>query len=321
MNDDFLHALRRPPAPEFAKALHARLAAAATPERRRSTSLRTTRWLALAASVAAVAFAFTLPSVRAGAEAFLDLFRVTSFTGVAFDASNLRKLEGTSVDLSQLIGEQVEVLEEAAPPVSYASVDEAGAAAGLPLLWPAYVPAGWQRTDVTVGGGHAVRVTADTAKLESLLADFGLGDVSVPAGLDGAAITVRVPPMAVASYDNGDKTAHLVQARSPEVLFPSGLDLGALAEIGLRLLGLDADEAYRLAYSVDWRSTLLVPVPTNAARFRQVDVAGHGGLSIEAVRDEGHIENVLLWSLDDRVLVLSGPLSSAELLEMAQSLQ
>jgi hypothetical protein len=320
MNDEFLHSLRRAPAPEFAKALHARLTAAATPHARPSTSLRTTRWLALAASVAAVAFAFTLPSVRAGAEAFLDLFRVSSFTGVAFDASNLRKFDGTSVDV-HLIGDQIEVLEEAAPPVSYASADEAGAAADLTLMWPAYVPSDWRRTDITVGGGNAVRVTASTAKLEALLADLGLGDVLVPAGLDGAEITVRVPPIAVATYDNGGAMAHLAQARSPEVLFPAGLDLGALAEIGLRILGLDADEAYRLAYSVDWRSTLLVPVPTNAARFRQVDVAGHGGLSIEAVREDGHFENVLLWSLDDRVLVLSGPLAPLELLEMAQSLQ
>jgi len=266
-------------------------------------------------------FAFTLPSVRAGAEAFLDLFRVVSITGVAFDATKLRSLEDGRIDVAKLIGDQVEVLQEPLAPVSYASADEAGAAAGLDLLWPAWVPTGWSRVGIEVGGGHASRVTANTASLEQLLADLGLADVSVPPGLDGQVITISVPPIVNATYASGDARAFLVQARSPEVSFPSELDLGALAEIGLRILGLDADEAYRLAYTIDWRSTLLVPVPVNAARFRQVDVAGRSALMIEGTGDDERRQNLLLWSLGDRVVALGGPLPSPDLLEMAQTLQ
>jgi hypothetical protein len=32
---------------------------------------------------------------------------------------------------------------------------------------------------------------------------------------------------------------------------PAGIDLPALAEIALRIAGLDRDEAYRLAWSID----------------------------------------------------------------------
>jgi len=320
MNDEFLHDLRRAPRPQFAAHLKARLAASA-PSRRWSLSAQTVRWLSAAASVGVLMFAFTLPSVRAGAEAFLDLFRVVSITGVAFDATKLRSLEDGRVDVATLIGEQVEVLQEPEPPVSYESADEAGAAAGLELLWPAFVPAGWSRVGIEVVGGHASRVTADTAKLEQLLVDLGLADVSVPPGLDGQVITVTVPPMVRALYANGEARAFLVQSRSPEIAFPSDLDLGALAEIGLRILGLDADEAYRLAYTIDWRSTLLVPVPVNAARFRQVNVAGHSGLMIEGIGEGEGWQSLLLWSLGDRVVALGGPLPSPDLLEMAQTLQ
>jgi hypothetical protein len=280
-----------------------------------------TRWLSLAASVAIVTFAFTLPSVRAGAAAFLDLFRVVSFTGVAFDASKLRELEGSRVDFAGLLGEQIEVLEEPEGPVSYESPDEAGAAAGLHLLWPAWTPFGWQRVGIEVGGGHAARITADTAKLDQLLVDLGLSDVAVPPGLDGQVVTVSVPPMVSATYSNGQDIAVLIQSRGPEVSFPAGLDLGALAEIGLRILGLDRDEAYRLATTVDWRSTLLVPVPSNAARFKQVDVGGRSGLMIEGRGDDEMRYNLLLWSLGDRVLALGGVLPAADLFEMAQTLQ
>lgn len=92
---------------------------------------------------------------------------------------------------------------------------------------------------------------------------------------------MRVPPVVRTIYRNSDSRIELMQARSPEVSFPRELDLPVLAEIGLRILGLDREEAYRLAWSVDWRSTLLVPVPVNAAAYREVDVAGQQGLLIE----------------------------------------
>ena len=57
------------------------------------------RWLATAASVAALAFAFTFPAVRTAAEAFLDYFRVVNFAGVAFDPQRMAQLwSSSSVD-------------------------------------------------------------------------------------------------------------------------------------------------------------------------------------------------------------------------------
>jgi hypothetical protein len=105
MNDDFLHALRQEPSPEFAERLKARLRAADAGPRRIERS--TVRWLALAASVAAIAVSSTFPSVRAGAQAFLDLFRVSTFAGVAFDPARLASLGSSPLDWPTIIGEQV----------------------------------------------------------------------------------------------------------------------------------------------------------------------------------------------------------------------
>jgi hypothetical protein len=115
----------------------------------------------------------------------------------------------------------------------------------------------------------------------------------------------------------------LVQARSPEVSVPAGWDVERLAEIGLRVLGLDTGEARRIARSTDWRSTLLVPVPMNASTFRQVTVHGQAGLLIttstrgeDGRRREG---TMLMWTEGERVFCLQGNLSGPDLMQMAES--
>jgi hypothetical protein len=90
------------------------------------------------------------------------------------------------------------------------------------------------------------------------------------------------------------------------------------------------DEARRLAYAIDWRSTLLVPVPAQVASFREVDVRGAKGLLIEGNRRRGRtstsrppgdLGSMLLWSADNKLYCLSGSLRSTELLQMANAIQ
>jgi len=319
MDDQFLHDLRREPAPAFARRLRVSLQQRDLAEDSRAGAPRAVRWAALAASVVIVSVAFTFPSVRAGAQAFLDLFRVVSITGLAFDAARLDELEASGLDLPRMLGGQVEVLAEPGPTISFATPEDAAAAAGIPVRSPAWIPVGWERSSIEVIGEHAMRVTASTQSLEQLLDHLAIDDVSLPLGLDGETATVRVPPVVTTTYRNGDQVFRLTQSRSPEVEFPAGVDLAALAEIGLRLLGLERDEAYRFAQSIDWRTTLIVPVPAAAAAFREVDVAGGNGLLIESRQPRG--SHLLLWAADERVFALGGSLRPAAMLEMAQTVQ
>ena len=75
-----------------------------TPAARVAAASPFVKWLAAAASLAIVGFAFTLPAVQAGAQAFLDLFRVRQFTGVEFDPERLRSLESSGLDPQAFLG-------------------------------------------------------------------------------------------------------------------------------------------------------------------------------------------------------------------------
>jgi hypothetical protein len=124
----------------------------------------------------------------------------------------------------------------------------------------------------------------------------------------------------------GKLRATLIQAQSPEVELPPGADLARLAEIGMRILGVDKTQARRLAQSVDWHTTLLVPVPMNAASFRGIEVQGNPGLLIETVKavSDGHRERegtMVLWSDDGKLYAVVGNLHSGDTVFMAESVR
>jgi hypothetical protein len=324
MNDDFLHGLRRDPSPELAGRLKRRLRGLDNEPRARIFPPLVTRFAVVAASVAALGFAFTFPTVRAGAQAFLDLFRVSSFVGVAFDPTRLRELESTGLDWPKMVGEQIEVVTQPSAPVSYATPQEAGAAAGIRVYAPTWLPTGVSLESTQLVGESAFRFTASTTKLRQLLDALRIDDVAIPEGVDGQRASVRVPPVVQMAYAGGGMRAMLTQSRSPDVSFPAGLDVPVLAEIGLRILGLDRAEAYRVARQIDWRTTLVVPVPATIGAFRDVNVQGQPALLIQATsgpNGERLNENVLLWSLQGIVYSLRGTMGVQPLLDMAQSMQ
>jgi hypothetical protein len=256
------------------------------------------------------------------------MFRVVSFTGVAFDPERIAKLPSSGLDLGQMIGGEAEVIKAPHDPVPYGTAEEAGAAAGLQLRTPTWLPPLFEFGSASVGGDGEMRFVARTANLQLLLDSLAIGDVTIPAGIDGQQFTVRVPPVVHLTYDvRGRPAITLLEARTPEVQFPAGIDVAALGEIGLRLLGLSRTEAYRIAQSVDWRTTLMVPVPVNAASFRQVNIQGVTALLIQANDggpSEGAVprgENVLMWSQNGIVYALTSLMSPDTLIDIAQSLQ
>ena len=85
---------------------------------------------------------------------------------------------------------------------------------------------------------------------------------------------------------------------------------------------MSQDEAYRMSVTIDWRSTLIVPVPAQAAAYRPMNVSGNEGLLIEAFdRDAGIPRRVLMWSAGGQTFAVAGSVGGAELLEIAQTLQ
>lgn len=322
MDDQFLRDLKVQPSPEFAARLRATLR---TPQPNAVASIAPAapfrKWFAAAASIAVVGFAFTLPPVQAAAQAFLNLFRVTQFTGVEVDLERFRSLESSGFDPSSLIGSLELELNGMGQPVSYATAADAGAAAGLDVRTPAWFPPGYASAEIMASSESTARVALKTASLQALLDTLGLADVELPVDLDGQPVTVHVPPIVTQRFVNGDRNVLVMQARSPEVAFPDGVDLSQLAYAGLRVLGLSRDEAYHMSVTIDWRSTLIVPVPSRAAAYRPINVSGNEGLLIEGLNDDDQRGGVLMWSAGGETFAVAGPLNGVQLLEMAQTLQ
>lgn len=320
MEEPWLQAFKREPSSQFAGELRSRLRDQERPAKGSRWSLRA--FAVPAAAAAAVAALLSVPAVRASAAAFLARFRVTNFVAVRVDPKRLDALQAQQLDLERLIGDRVQVLRDPGPPVTVGTIDEAAAAAGFDVRLPQWLPADSRVIEVSVVGEHAARVTADAARLQQVMDALGIDDLHPPAGLDGRTATIRVPPIVMVRYDDGKRRTRLFQSQAPEITLPPGVELSSLGEIGLRVLGLSPQDARHFAGAIDWRSTLVVPVPPTAQSFREIDVAGNAGILIEHDPPNESRTNILLWSTGDgRVFGLVSIQGLSQVLEMANSIR
>ena len=324
MDDRMLHEYRRDPDPRFARELRERLRR--TERVQGVTTRRVFRFAAAACAIAVVAAIFAIPSVRVSAQSFLELFRVRRFAAVRFDESRLETLRALGEKRELLVFDKTEEVRDPGPPRYVLSRQAASPEVGFPVSAPAYLPEGFLPDSVFVNGEGAMRLSISEEKLRALLQQLDVRDVQVPTGLDGKWVEVRKPPIVIQRFRGPrERRAVFIQARSPEVSLPTGWDVERLAEIGLRVLGLDRGEARRIASTTDWRSTLIVPVPMNASTFRQVTVHGQQALMITMTGNragDGKLRGggaLLLWSEDGRVYCIQGNLSGQDLIQMAQS--
>jgi hypothetical protein len=323
VDDEFMYLALRKPQVALLRQVRERLKGLEeTP--RAARSRWAARWVALAASLALVVTLATVPAMRAGAQAFLDLFRVVNFVAVPVRKERINALaRPPGLDLPHMISEQIKVLGAPSPPQSVASPGEASSLAGTRVLVPTLL-ADMPNVQIAVTGAQALMVTASSQKLQQVLDAFGIDDVPVPADIDGKTVNISIHPLVRIVYSGEHRQVVLVESRQPDVSLPAGLDLARLAEIGLRVIGMNASEAYQFAQQIDWRTTFVVPVPADATDFRQVLVQGRRGLLIrrsDAANGSSAVQSQLLWSTPDEVFILSGNVGPQELLGLAQSMQ
>lgn len=321
-NDDrFLDLLREDPPPAFKRGLQQKLAELD----HEPTAAHRAFWrpaLVAAAAALVVAGLAASPAVRAAAGEFLDVFRVRRFAAVPVDAERLSALQRGDLDLKALLADSVEVLEDPGSPEVVADAEAASAAAGFSLLMPTWLPNKTELADICVRGRASARLTIDAGRVQTLLDTLGVADARLPEGVDGAVVTVTTSPAVMVRYARGSSEILYTQAEAPVVSLPSGLDLASLGELALRAAGMEEDEARLFARKVDWRSTLLVPVPAVGGHFRDVEVRGQRGLVVTHKKDggKGPRHSILLWVEGNRVFALTGKGEGVELLEMAESL-
>ena len=331
MSDDFLSRLREEPRPELVSSLKRRLDEidGEAPEPGGFRALRP--FLAGALAVATIVAAFALPPVRAVAREFLDLFRVQRFAAVPVDPDRLARLEAGGVDLKTVLGEQIEVLEAAQEPEPVDSLDLAGSLAGIRVRQPTFIPENTTFSGIAVARPGAFRVRLDVSKLEGVAEALGVENARIPTAWDGATVEVHAPPVVTQRYQRGEEDFVLLQSLGPEVALPEGVELAELGALGLQMAGMSPEEARLFAARIDWRGTLLVPIPAEGGNFREVEVRGRKGLLVsgrsrpkpgpDGVERRGSWRAVLLWADEDQVYAALGPGHGMEVLQMAESLE
>jgi hypothetical protein len=319
-NDAWLDALRSDPSPGFKEQLRTRLRA------HESTVVDDTRreWprraLFAAAAVVVAAVLITVPSVRASVAEFVSLFRVVHMVAVPVDSSRFDRLAAENLDIGALIGEHVEVVTDPGPPVGVPSFLDAETVAAMTLAVPQWLPEKTSVMETAVVGERVIRVTASGVRLQQVMDALGINDLTVPAGLDGHIVNVRIPPVVMIRYDHGKGRTRLFQARTPQLTLPDNINVQALGEIGLRILGLGPAEAKQFAQTIDWHSTLIVPVPPTATSFRQVTINGHVGVLIQHQPRNQAPTSMVAWSTAERVFALVSIDAVETVLAMANSI-
>ncbi len=278
---------------------------------------------AAACLVASISYA---PARQVFAE-FLSIFRVKELSTVRIDPAALDRLQGLqeAIHSGLLAGPVVE--RQPGEARTAADPAEAGAKAGFAVRVPASLPDGAVRQELTVTAGPALRLDFDRNQVQAQLEAAGIRDLALT-DIPSGSFRIDVPAVVRTVYNvpgpRGDASIELTQVAAPEVSLPPGTDPAALGRCFLQLLGLPPAEAGRLASRIDWTSTLVIPVPKDAAEVREVVVAGAPGILFEQRRGaEGrHPARALLWEKDEVICSLRATdVTPSELLRIAESLR
>jgi hypothetical protein len=273
---------------------------------------------------------FFVPGVRAAAVEFLGLFRVEQVQAIPFNPANLpENLEERMLDFDGLLQEQF-AFSESGGPEEVADAAAASALAGFDVR----LPEGDSPARLTVQPGGEAVMTIDLSLWQALLDEFAGGGPDLPASLEGKAVTVALSSSVTylsgeCAYEDAapnrthqqDCTA-LVQMPSPTVDAPPEMPVAELGEVFLQFLGLSAEDAARLSSTIDWTTTLVVPVPTGSG-YVEVDINGAEGLLFSTRYESGTTNHSLIWVEDGILyaLVVNGRQSADQVLALAEGLQ
>jgi hypothetical protein len=285
----------------------------------------------------ALAVILTLPATRALADQLLNLFRIQQVAVLPVDFTGLQSLNGNSAlgtQISQLISDSLTVRQKPGDPIVASSAADASQKAGF----NARLPSSSTYSRLSVRDSAAFDFTIDRARAQALLDEAGRSDLTLPPDIDGAVVSVAIPASVRADYGtcpdpsatdnlqggspgrNFPDCTILFEIPSPTVHAPANVDVSQLAQIGLEFTGMSSAQAAAFTSTVDWTSTLVVPIPKNAATYEQLTVDGVTGTLIQRPADDAP-QYVLLWVKDGVVYAIGGlGADSQRAVDMANSL-
>jgi hypothetical protein len=306
----------------------------------------------LVAAAVTVAILVGVGPVRVLAQKVLAMLRVQKITVVSIDPTTL--MSGSEPDsrpyklINQFFADNVVVTIDPGKPEVAPTVTKAAQLAGYPIRTIGNLGAP-QR--VEVHGETAFQMNVDRNRIETLLDEIGRSDIQIPESANGALVAVHIPKIVFSMYGDcpirrrsGDSNpqsraeelaqrkmermaetknancTYLVQAPSPTVSVPPELNMSEIAEAALELAGMSPAEAHSFCQTVDWSSTLVVPIPRNSSSSESVSVDGVEGTLITETQSESNRYS-LLWIKNGVIHSLMGHGRSSDALTLAASLR
>ncbi|HEY4818509.1 MAG TPA: zf-HC2 domain-containing protein [Candidatus Acidoferrum sp.] len=286
--------------------------------------------------IGGVAAAFVLcslafPSGRSLAQRLLATLRIERVQPVRLDFSSLEGNRPLQQMLTQMVSDKVIVTADEKAQ-HFATAERASQLAGFQVR---LLGALTEAPAFTVEGQHAFHMTIDRSRLQEIFDQAGRPDLVLPATLDGATISVQIPRAVRVEYGNcahrrerdevqresssGGSCLALEEAPSPLVNFPSDLNVQQLAEIGFQLAGMSAVQARELGQTIDWKSTLVLPIPRFVGSYSLVEVNGAQGTLIKESGRRG-TGYALIWVKNGMIYCLAAQGDSREAVTLANSL-
>lgn len=294
--------------------------------------------LASAATLVLLVTLLALPPVRALADQLLQVFRVQNVVFVPVSSERIAELEDLDFDGETLFMSEPEVLEEGEQ-YDVATIGEAADKTGYALHEPEAFPAEPISSTISVYGQSRMQFQVNVESARTLLEMMEIDDVTLPDELGDQPITFDMPPSAMIHYYGENYEAVLVQGQSPDIALPEGVDMAQIGTAGLRLFGMDAEQAEALSQQVDWGSTLIFPFPEDLGSIRQVTVGDDQGLLTNRDYDRdgdhaaehhhprrsevGEMNRQLYWQDGERfyILMSSGWFGNDDLVSLAESVR
>jgi hypothetical protein len=300
--------------------------------RKFTSQLSRTAWVAIAV-VALLALSMAFAPVRAIAGSFLGLFRVQSIDVIPVDPQQLAsQLDSSS--FQAIMSDSVKVTN-GGPAQDVADAQAASQLTGFQVR----LPADMQPAHLAYQPGSKAVYKVNRAQLQALLAEIGHSDIQIPTALDGATVSVEVHGGAVAQFGDcpslpsvekapdvqqpptGPSCTTLVQMPGPTISAPPGLDMEAIGQAYLQVLGMSPTDAAAYASNVDWTSTLVIPIPRSGTSSSSVSVDGVTGTLIKQYPGSPRGQYVLAWVKDGILYGLTGPGNGNNALDIANSLK
>ena len=301
-------------------------------------------------ALASVILVLTVAPVRAWAENLLAIFRVQRVTVLEIDPAAMKRNGPENNQLlnqaiGHVISDEVTVTQKPQRPQLIADAALASNDAGFTVrLLPDKTP-----SSLLLESGAAMQMKLNRDRIQSILNEAGRSDLRLPESVDGATVGVRVPAGVVALYGNcgdvasritnpavakqapssGETSAQhadatcvsLAEIPSPIVSAPQDIDPAQIAQVALQFLGMSANDAAHFTQTVDWTSTLVLPIARGESKYEQVQVNGNQAALLRPTNQKQADQFSLMWVDNGIVFALHGTGDDSTAINLASQLQ